>query len=133
MLALHETAQTAWRRAFTIYELATVCGLVAGLFGMIGVSIVDYVKDRKVEQARRDCQILATACEWYADQNPDQSLDHFSVLLSETRCGKPIVPATLSGFVDPWGQPYQLHTEEAMPGVRFRVSTVTPSGVEISN
>lgn len=133
MLALQGTVQAARRWAFTVYELVTVCGLVAGLFGMIGVSIVDYVKDRKVEQARQECQILAMACERYADQNPNQQLSDFSVLLTEACSGQPLIPASLSEFLDPWGQPYQLTIDEASPGARFRVSTVTPSGLEVSN
>lgn len=133
MLAIQGTARTAWRSAFTIYELATVCGLVAGLFGMIGVSIFDYVKDRKIEQARHECRILANACEHYCDQNPDQPLDQFSTLLTVTCSGKPIVPASLSQFRDPWGKPYQLNPDDLTSGFRYRVSTITPDGVEVSN
>jgi general secretion pathway protein G len=108
MILQPRTRSVTRRSAFTLLEVLVVVAIILVLASVATVAVLNIQEDNKVDMARLNAITLEKAVKMYMVKHPDagqpQNLQDVLPLVEN---------ADQSKLVDPWGNPYQLGTNEA--------------------
>jgi general secretion pathway protein G len=91
------------RAGMTLVEIMVVITILGLIIGVVGVSVVSYLKDAEIGVAKTQIKNLKTAVQRYRQVNSayPQSLDEIAKYMEDNKIPK-----------DPWGEPYLYQLRE---------------------
>src|SRR5438045_2021213 len=96
------------RSAFTLLEVLVVVAIILVLASVATVAVLQIQKENKGDMARLNAITLEKAVKMYMVKNPDAGVPQN--LQDVVRY---VENADQSKLIDPWGNPYQIGTNEA--------------------
>jgi general secretion pathway protein G len=108
MILQHRSPSVRRRSAFTLLEVLVVVAIILVLASVATVAVLSIQQDNKNDVARINAITLEKAVKLYMAKNPDavvpQDLQEVIAYVENQDQSK---------LIDPWGQPYQIGTNEA--------------------
>lgn len=96
------------RSAFTLLEVLVVVAIILVLASVATVAVLQIQKENKGDMARLNAITLEKAVKMYMVKHPDAGVpQNLQDVL------RYVENADQSKLIDPWGQPYQIGTNEA--------------------